>query len=158
MYRNFDFAIGFAPSVVVDLHLSEEYLYFFKDAHGCILKIGAAFEDLMVHHVSIKEDISFPFQPTLCDYINLFERKEICPKKIILAMKYLRHKRNLANHEGWSREYDAEVCLVKMHNILAWSVIKYGLGVPTKYKTVNGILEQDTDFRGIFESFLIPRI
>ena len=158
MYRNFDFAGRFAPSVVEDLHLAEEYLYFMRDAHGCILKIGAAFEDLIVHHVSIKEDISFPFQARLCDYINLFEHKEICPKKIILAMKYIHRKRNLANHEGWSREYDAEVCLVEMHNILAWCVKKYGLGDPTKYQAVNGILDQDTDFRSMFESFLIPGI
>ena len=158
MYRNFDFAREFAPSVVEDLHLAEEYLYFMRDAHGCILKIGAALEDLIVRHVSTKEDIGFPFQARLCDYINFMERKETCPKKIILAMKYIHRKRNLANHEGWSREYDAEACLVKMHNILAWCVRKYELGAPTEYQAVNGILEQDTDFRSIFESCLTQGI
>lgn len=158
MYRNFDFARGFAPSVVEDLHLAEEYLYFLKDAHGCILKIGAAFEDLIVHHVSIKENMHFLFEARLCDYLDSLKRKDVCPKNVFQAMKYIHRKRNLANHEGWSRKYDADVCLVKMHNILTWCVRKYGLGVPTKYQQINRILEQDTDFRGMFESFLIPGI
>ena len=158
MYRNFDFARAFSPSIIGDLHRAEDYLYFWEDSHGCILKIGASFEDLIVHHISIKEDISFPFKANLIEYIKYIERKRICPKKILQAMKFIHRKRNLANHEGWCREYDAHVCLVHIHKILGWCVIKYGLGVPTKYQQINGILEQDTDFRGMFESFLIPGI
>lgn len=158
MYRNYDYARAFSPSIIDDLHLAEEYLYFWKDPHGCMLKIGASFEDLMVHHIGIKEDISLPFEATLIEYINYIEQKFICPKKILQAMKYIHRKRNLANHEGWCRTYDAEVCLVQINKILGWCVIKYGLGRPTKYRPLNGIIEADIDFRGCMESLVIPRI
>ena len=158
MYRNYDFARAFSPSIIDDLHLAEEYLYFWKDPHGCILKIGASFEDLMVHHISIKEDISFLLKANLIEYIKYIERKRICPKKILQAMKFIHNKRNLANHEGWCREYDAHVCLVQIHKILGWCVIKYGLGRPTKYQILSCILERDADFRGWVESLVIPGI
>ncbi len=158
MYRNFDFAITFAPSIIDDLCMAEEYLFFWKDAQGCILKIGASFENLIINHISIKESISFPFNAKLIEYIKYIERKEICPKRILQAMKFIHRKRNLANHEGWSKEYDAHVCLVQIHNILSWCVNKYGLGRPTKYQTMSGILESDTDFRGLLESLVIPGI
>ncbi len=158
MYRNFDFAEAFSPSIIDDLHLAENYLYFWDDPHGCMLKIGASFEDLMVHHISVKENIGFPFKADLIEYIKYIERKEICPKRILQAMKFIHRKRNLANHEGWNREYDAHVCLVQIHNILGWCVNKYGLGRPTKYQTMSAILESDTDFRGLLESLVIPGI
>lgn len=158
MYRNYDFAKAFSPSIIDDLHLAEEYLYFWEDPHACILKIGASFEDLMVHHISIKEDISFLFQAKLIEYINYIEKRNICPKKILQAMKYIHRKRNLANHERLGEEYDAGVCLVKINIILGWCIIEYGLGRPTKYQPLNGILERDIDFRGCMESLVIPRI
>jgi len=158
MYRNFDFARGFSPSIIDDLQLAENYLYFWNDPHGCMLKIGASFEDLIVHHIGVKEYINFPFKADLIEYIKHIEKKNICPKKVLYAMKNIHRKRNLANHEGWCREYDAHLCLVQINNLLGWCVTKYGLGKPTKYQTLNNILEEDIDFRGWIESLLIPSI
>lgn len=152
MYRNFDFANTFSPSIVYNLHLAEDYLLLWKDAHGCILKIGASFEDLIVHHISVKENINFTFKAKLIQYIEYIEENNICPSKILEAMKVIHKKRNQSNHEGCNKEYDARLCLKKIHHILGWCITKYCLGKPTHYQSSNGFCDSFINFRNMLES------
>ncbi len=125
MYRNFDFAKSFAPEVVEDLNLAEDYLW--DDPHGCMLKVGAAIEDLVVNDIAVRESLVKPFEakPRLKKCVELLEKIETCPRKVIQAMDYIRKRRNRANHEGWRKEYDAHECLKQAHWILSWFVEKY---------------------------------
>ena len=135
MCRNFDFAGGFAPKVVGDLNLAEDYLYFWNDPQGCMLKVGAAIENL-VKQIGARQllpDIS-KGNDSFQDYIQVLAERGILPKKIMQAMEYIRRRRNQANHEGWDNEYDARECLKQAHRIMSWCVKYYCLGEPKEYK------------------------
>lgn len=123
MYLNFDFAKDSVPKVVEDLNLAEDYLCIWNDPNGCMLKVGAAIEDLVVNHIAVRQLLvsSFGPKPTLQDCIELLEKIGNCPKEIIQATDYIRKRRNRANHEGWNKQYDATECLKRAHKILNWS-------------------------------------
>jgi len=122
MSTNFDFAKRFVPKVAEDLNLAEDYLCIWNDPHGCMLKVGAAIEDLVVNHIAVKK-LSlnrFEDKASLQEYINLLEKTGSCPVNVIQAMEYIRKRRNRANHDGWNREYDAFECINHAHKILSW--------------------------------------
>lgn len=119
--RNFTFAKRFAEDVADNLHLAEDYLYCMRDPHGSILKIGSTVETI-VRHIVINEGFELSFRERgFLKELNFLRRRGY-PIKIIQAMDYIRKKRNLANHEGWRKEYDAHECLKQAHRILNWCV------------------------------------
>lgn len=139
MYRNFDFARTFAPMVAEGLDLADNYLYSVGDSHGCMLKVGAAIEDL-VHQIIAIEDLDLPLDVgrSLQGCIIFLKNKRSCPERIIQDMEYIRRKRNKANHESWRKEHDARVCLKRAHRILSWCVEHYQIGTPTQYEPLDG--------------------
>jgi len=156
MSTSFSFARTFAPKVTEDLNLAEDYLYAWNDPHGCMLKVGAAIEDLVVNHIALKQMLVSPFEakPNLQEHIELLDKMGSCPKKIIQAMDYIRKRRNRANHERLDKEYDARECLKQAHRILNWCVEYYGLGKAISYQPINepfmfnvGFEEEVTLFR-----------
>jgi hypothetical protein len=124
MYRNFDFTKSFDPEVIGDLNRAEDYLYVWGDPHGCMLKVGAAIENLVVNDIVGRESLlkTFEAKPSLKKCVELLDKIETCPRKVIQAIDYIRKRRNRANHEGWRKEYDAHECLKQAHRILNWCV------------------------------------
>jgi hypothetical protein len=122
MSRNIDFAKDSVSKVADDLNLAEDYLCRCQDPQVCMLKVGAAIEDLVVNHIAVRQLLvgSFEHKPTMQKCIELFEKIGSCPKEIIQAIDYIRKRRNRANHEGWNKWHDANECLKQADKILNW--------------------------------------
>lgn len=147
MYRNFDFARAVTPKVAENLNLAENYLCNWNDPNGCILKVGVAVENL-VNHIAVKQLLVSPYEakPNLKERIALLEEMGSCPKEIIQAMDYIRKRRNMANHEGWNKWYDAHECLKAAHRILSWYLEHYGLSEATPYQATGQYLMSNVGF------------
>lgn len=116
--------IHIASDVAEDLSIAGDYLYIQHDPHGCMLKVGAAIENLVVNYITVKQLLVSPIgpKPPFQSCIALLEKTESCPKEIIQSMNYIRKKRNRANHERWGKWYDACECLKQANKILSWYV------------------------------------
>ncbi|MFZ0035604.1 MAG: hypothetical protein WAK60_11540 [Sedimentisphaerales bacterium] len=86
--------VHIANDVAEDLSIAEDYLYIQHDPHGCMLKVGAATENLVVNYIAVKQLLVSPIgpKPQFQSCIALLEKAESCPKEIIRSMNYIRKK------------------------------------------------------------------
>lgn len=134
MFNNFSFAKVFSADIADMLNRADYYLYFDKDPHVCVLKVGSAIE-LVIEDIVAREHAALPSEIRGYQHkcIRFLEDKVNLPGDIMEAMDYIRRRRNDASHESRATEYDAKECLKNAHKILCWCVERYRLGAPTEY-------------------------
>ena len=123
MADNFSFLKTKFPVLAKFGSLAEQYLY--SDSNSCLIKLRMLGETI-VNLIFGYEKISVDPELNAAKRIKALEDEGILEDDFADILHILRKKGNLAAHENYDSEHDAEVCLRMAYRLSEWFMQVYG--------------------------------